>query len=86
MAIVPATLDRPVWLVDSNAIGLLSLRASLEIPPDEISQLAFERARRVQGYLLRDSTIVPERVYIVGSKNTYPPDSLGVRVGMTLTE
>ena len=62
------------------------IRASLEVTPDEISQLAFERARRVQGYLLRDSTIVPERVYIVGNKNTYPPDSLGVRVGMTLTE
>jgi hypothetical protein len=62
------------------------IRASLEITSDEISQLAFERARRVQGYLLRDSTIVPERVYIVGNKNSYPPDSLGVRVGMTLTE
>jgi hypothetical protein len=62
------------------------IRASLEITPDEISQLAFERARRVQGYLLRDSTIVPDRIYIVGNKNTYPPDSLGVRVGMTLTE
>jgi hypothetical protein len=62
------------------------LRATFHITEDEISQLAFERARAVQGYLLRDSTIVPERVYIVGNKNTYPPDSLGVRVGMTLTE
>jgi hypothetical protein len=40
----------------------------------------------VQGYLLRDSTIVADRVYTVGNKNSYPPDSLGVRVGMTLTE
>jgi len=53
---------------------------------DEVSQLAVERARRVQGYLLRDSTIVTDRVYIVGNKGAYAPDSLGVRVGLTLTD
>ena len=62
------------------------LRGSISISPDEISQLAVERARRVQGYLLRDSTIVADRVYIVGAKGSYAPDSLGVRVGLTLTE
>jgi len=62
------------------------LRGSISISPDEIGQLAVERARRVQGYLLRDSTIVADRVYIVGAKGTYAPDSLGVRVGLTLTE
>ncbi|HKO22808.1 MAG TPA: DUF748 domain-containing protein [Candidatus Eisenbacteria bacterium] len=62
------------------------VRSSLTISPDEISQLAVERARRVQGYLLRDSTIVADRVYIVGNKGAYAPDSLGVRVGLTLTD
>jgi len=62
------------------------VRNSIAISPDVVSQLAVERARRVQGYLLRDSTIVADRVYIVGNKGAYAPDSLGVRVGLTLTD
>ncbi|HEX5031876.1 MAG TPA: DUF748 domain-containing protein [Candidatus Eisenbacteria bacterium] len=69
-------------------LGLMEggVRGSIAISSDVISQLAVERARRVQGYLLRDSTIVADRVYIVGNKGSYAPDSLGVRVGLTLTD
>ena len=62
------------------------VRGSISVSSDEITQLSIERARRVQGYLLQDSTIVADRIYIVGSKGTYAPDSLGVRVGLSLTD
>jgi hypothetical protein len=62
------------------------VRGTIRITSDEVALLSAERVQRVQGYLLRDSTIVPERVYIVGSKGSYAPDSLGVRVGLTLTD
>ena len=69
-------------------LGLMEegVRGSIAISSDVISQLAVERARSVQGYLLRDSTIVADRVYIVGNKGSYAPDSLGVRVGLALTD
>jgi hypothetical protein len=77
-------------MVASEAVRLASmedrLRGTIAISAEDVSQLAVERARRVQGYLLRDSTIVTDRVYIVGNKGVYAPDSLGVRVGLTLTD
>ena len=62
------------------------VRGSIRLDPTEVSGLARRRARRIQGYLLADSTIAPERVFIVGNKGTYRPDSLGVKVGLTLTD
>ena len=80
--------DEATVAAEAARLGTMEerLRGSIAITPDEISQLAVERARRVQGYLLQDSTVVPERVYIVGNKGSYAPDSLGVRVGLTLTD
>jgi hypothetical protein len=62
------------------------LRSTIRLSPEEVSGLAVERARTVQGYLLRDTTLVAERVFIVADKGTYRPDSAGVRVGLTLTD
>ncbi|HET9251985.1 MAG TPA: DUF748 domain-containing protein, partial [Candidatus Eisenbacteria bacterium] len=78
-ATVAAEIDRLAQMEDR-------VRGTIVVSSDEIGILAVERARRVQGYLLRDSTIVPERIFIVGSKGSYAPDSLGVRVGLTLTD
>ncbi len=61
------------------------VRSALRVTPDEVSGIAVERARSVQGYLLRDTTVTAERVFIVANKDSYRPDSAGVRVGLTLT-
>jgi hypothetical protein len=62
------------------------LRAAIHLDASEVASLPHRRARRVQGYLLADSTIAPDRIFIVGNKGTYHPDSLGVKVGLTLTD
>ncbi len=62
------------------------LRGAIHVDPALLGGLAHRRARRIQGILLADSTIAPERVFIVGNKGTYRPDSLGVKLGLTLTD
>lgn len=61
------------------------VRGALRVTSDEVSGIAVERARSVQGYLLRDTTVTADRVFIVANKDSYSPDSAGVRVGLTLT-
>lgn len=61
------------------------VRSALNVTADEVSGIAVERARSIQGYLLRDTTVTAERVFIVANKDSYRPDSAGVRVGLTLT-
>ncbi len=63
-----------------------SVLSLLPLAPDAISKLGLERGQRVQGYLHRDSTLTGERIYLVANKGTYPPDSTGVRVGLTLRD
>jgi hypothetical protein len=62
------------------------LRDGIHLEPSEVASLPRRRARRIQGFLLADSTVAPERVFIVGNKGTYRADSLGVKVGLALTD
>jgi hypothetical protein len=62
------------------------VRSSVAVPSTEVAGLAVARARAVQRYLLRDSTVTAERIYLVAPKGTYPPDSTGVEVGLSLTD
>jgi hypothetical protein len=62
------------------------VRSTIAVTPDDVSGIAVERARRIQGYLLQDTTLVADRVFIVANKDSYRPDSAGVRVGLTLTD
>jgi hypothetical protein len=61
------------------------LRASARLNPDEVPLLRRERSRRVQGWVLADSSIAPDRVFVVAARGSHRPDSLGVKVGLTLT-
>ena len=62
------------------------VHGAIVLDPADLASLGHRRARRIQGFLLADSTIAPERVFIVGNKGTYRPDSLGVKLGLTLTD
>ena len=62
------------------------VRSSIALRPDDFTTLPTERARRIQGYLLQDSTLTADRVFIVADKGAYSPDSAGVRCGMTLRD
>lgn len=83
-----AARDSVLVAAEARRMALMAerLRSTLRLSAEEISGLAVERARTVQGYLLRDTTLVSERVFIVADKGTYRPDSAGVRVGLTLTD
>lgn len=77
-------------LLNAEARRLASMeervRSTLRVSSDEVSGIAVERARSIQGYLLRDTTVVADRIFIVANKDSYRPDSAGVRVGLTLTD
>jgi hypothetical protein len=62
------------------------VRSSIAVSPDEVTALANDRARRIQGYLLQDTTLTADRLFIVANKSTYAPDSAGVRAGLTLRD
>lgn len=62
------------------------VRSSIPLRADEFSGLSMERARRIQGYLLQDTTLAADRVFIVADKGAYSPDSAGVRCGLTLKD
>jgi uncharacterized protein DUF748 len=62
------------------------VRSSIPVRTEEVTALASDRARRIQGYLLQDSTLAADRLFIVANKGAYPPDSSGVRAGLTLTD
>jgi len=62
------------------------VRSAITVTPDEVAGLANDRARRIQGYLLQDTTLTADRLFIVTNKGTYPPDSAGVRAGLTLRD
>ena len=62
------------------------VRSSIPLRADEIAGLPIERARRIQSYLLRDSTLAADRIYVVADKGAYSPDSAGVRAGLTLKD
>jgi hypothetical protein len=83
-----AAPDPATVATEAKRLALMDarLRSSVAVEPDELRRLRVERAQRVQGYLLRDTTIAPERVFIVADKGMYAPDSTGVRMGLTLTD
>jgi hypothetical protein len=82
------TADPAVLAAEDRRLAAMEerVRSTIIVSPDEVSGIAVERARRIQGYLLSDTTLVAERVFIVASKDSYRPDSAGVRVGLTLTD
>jgi len=54
---------------------------------DEASALPLNRARNVQGYLIKaDSSMSATRLFIVADKGSFAPDSSGVRMGLALRE
>ena len=62
------------------------VRSSIPLRSDEVAGLGPERARRIQGYLLQDTTLAADRIFLVANKGTYSPDSAGVRAGLTLRD
>jgi len=62
------------------------VRSSLALSADLVAALANQRARAIQSYLLQDTTLTADRLYIVANKGTYAPDSAGVRAGLTLRD
>jgi hypothetical protein len=54
---------------------------------EEASALPLNRARNVQGYLMRaDSSMTGTRLLIVADQGSFAPDSSGVRMGLALRE
>ena len=62
------------------------IRTKIAVDPTEVSGLSRDRASRVQGFLLADSTIAAERVFITIGKDVVGADSSGVMVGLKLTD
>jgi len=75
-----AAESRRLGYVDERVRGLVALDAV------RLHGLPRARARRVQGFVLADSTIAPERVFITGRPEVPLGDSAGVRVELKLSD
>jgi hypothetical protein len=71
---------RRLRYLDERVRGLVAL------DPVRLHALPRMRARRVQGFVLADSTIAPERVFVTGREDAARSDSAGVRVRLTLSD
>ena len=82
------TTDAALMAAEDRRLAAMEIRvrASIVVTPEEVEALAVERARSIQRYLLQDSTIVADRLFIVAPKGTYPADSTGVLAGLSLTD
>ncbi|HET9952372.1 MAG TPA: DUF748 domain-containing protein [Candidatus Eisenbacteria bacterium] len=82
------TTDQALIAAEDRRLARMEgrVRAGILVAPDDVGGLAVERARSIQRYLLRDSTILADRLFIVAPKGTYPADSTGVLSGLSLTD
>lgn len=62
------------------------VKAAVRVDPAELHGLPRARAQRVQGQLLADGAIAPERVFITSRARPAVTDSAGVRVELKLAE